>query len=446
MSGIPDTAAAIPPAIVGGAPVRAEARPTFRQLNEAERESAGKARGELRERAEKLGIRPFGWSEIRKAGDFSDWFKDADPSNNKPAGLLRQVDSSKGVNDKWEADEKTKDYLANAQRRAVELAKEGMEKINTELGIDPDKITTTNFGDIVKAAEAKGWKVDPNTGEGQETLDYLRNAHEYAREEQQRIEAQKAAQAATVAAAAAGIEGDPTKALQQIAGSFVIEKNKRGKVVLSLDIEGLNQTVEDVLKNEEAQPAARAAAYDFRIASFQYQLAQVDTAYEEYASSKGWTEHQLQKARENLRKQLELQIGTSRQERAKITQSESQVERIAKKFAGDNEEDKKLAEKNPLQLLEKKFNDAIRPNSESRAGFIQILNNMTDELPEQERELFAPVVGFINDLLNNTLSEQSKANFEKIRSRILTGGGISLALLFVMFWMSSKELQGGGEH
>ena len=153
---------------------------------------AFKAKNELTARARAY-RRDLGWNELRKA-NLAKWLRG--PDGTKPGdkgGWLRQKD----VVDGWKNDQATRDYLDNAKRRAVELAKRGVGEISTKLGIPSDQIAGKTLAEIYATAEAKGWNVKQGDVQGEEVRDYLYNAHEYAIE-QQKAKEKKAQPAETV--------------------------------------------------------------------------------------------------------------------------------------------------------------------------------------------------------------------------------------------------------
>lgn len=396
---------------------------------------AGKARGELGEKARAQGNRFFGWAEIRK-GDIADWLKDPDGANPQDkGGWLRQKDNT---GDGWKNDKPTEEYLANAQRRARELAVEGVGKISADLEIPSNQLADKSIQDIYDVAEAKGWNVKEGDPKRDETRDYLRNAYEYAREQQQAATPENQA---VVKTAAGGIE-DPDKArgaLELIKGSLTrVETEKGFRLVFKLE------KAIATLKNSD-NPLNKALGFDFEIAVVQRKLAETNGAIE-VALKQGKID---QVEAQEVRKKFQDQLDKLQKERGDIVDkdgnpipAESQVSKLAEKFA-EGEEEKTEAKENPLGLMERKFNAAVK-SKEGRQKLTDALQSLKQGMSEEEQNMIDEIAEGIQGEINGTMSQEKREKLKKVGSKAITIGGGACILMLLMAWIASKEKQGQG--
>lgn len=130
--------------------------------------------------------RPVRLVDIRRT-PVADLLRPADPANKVDAGIL--VASSDPAQ-RWKDDAPTRDFLANAQSYAQAEAVRGVGELTSLLAVTPDQLAKMTPEQVRDAAKAKGWVVEGKAGDAAsqakaaETMDYLVNAHEYAREQQ----------------------------------------------------------------------------------------------------------------------------------------------------------------------------------------------------------------------------------------------------------------------
>jgi len=132
--------------------------------------------------------KPFRLVDIRKT-PVADLLRpgDPDPAKNLKPGLLQESADPK---DKWADDPKTREYLENAKAYAESEAKRGLAELTTpEIGLTQDQISKMTLDALKQAVKAKGWIVEATAGDAasqvkaQETIDYLENTHELAKEQ-----------------------------------------------------------------------------------------------------------------------------------------------------------------------------------------------------------------------------------------------------------------------
>ena len=405
---------------------------------------AKKAWGELRTRAQILEAGLMGWHEIR-TGNIDDWFKDADPTKREPAGFLKQEDPGKDVTP-WKDDDQTKEYLANAQTRAIELAQKGVGEIGADLGIPGNQIVEKTLDEVYAVAEAKGWNVIQGDPKGDETRDYLRNAHEYAKEQQQVVEVREEAedQAAEVEAA---IETAATagEIAPEMAGLMLGVIKDRGQIKGVIE----NQANE-LIKTKEPEKVARGL--DLQISGLQYQLVQTHDAIQRAAKKSNNKEikrlsvdaiglNAKIKDLQNQRSTGKVMIGDDEIEIQKLGDQSNKVDAFVQKLGikAKNVEVIVLDEEGETQTIEVTsslaglhdiFSAAIA-NKESRAAFIQNLRQKSG-LPEDNIDQIEKYLG----------SEVFKKGVEKGRNiAVKAGAGVGV-LMLLMAWLASKEKQG----
>lgn len=427
----------------------AEARPPVQPAEKpADPKLAGKAWRELRDRAQKLGNRiKIGWHEIR-TGKVDDWLKDADPAKKQEAGFLRHEDPGKGVT-KWEDNKETREYLANAQKRAVELAEKGMGEISADLGIPADQIAGKTLQEVYDAAKAKGWNVAEGDPKGVETRDYLRNAYEFAREQQQAVEARVEAEdqaaefhAAVDAAATAGIIAAEVPGMDRI--MFRVIKDK-GKITGVIEEEG-NALI------ASKEPEKVALGLDLQIDGLQYQLVLTHNAIQkaiQKKDSKGMMKFSKDargfdakiKDLQNQRATGRVKVGDSEVEFQNLKDQPNQVEMFVQKlgvkaenvkvaFFGESGDPQTVEVTSSLMALHNTLSRAIA-DGDFRKAFIAYLRD-NSRLGEDNIRHLEKYLG----------DEAFKKKVEKSGNlAIKTGAGVGLLMAFMM-WLASRKGQG----
>jgi len=118
----------------------------------------------------------------------ADLLRPADPANKVEPGILQ---ASTDPNKRWKDDAPTRDFLENARAHAAAEAKRGLAEFidPAKLGLKAEDIPKMTLDQLKAAAKAKGWTVEATPGDAalvakaQETVDYLENALEYAKEQ-----------------------------------------------------------------------------------------------------------------------------------------------------------------------------------------------------------------------------------------------------------------------
>lgn len=389
--------------------------------------SGKKAVGELRNRGNQLG-KKVGLHEIR-TGKTDDWLKDGDRVEGEENGFLRQEDPDKGVK-KWQDDPATRDYLNNAQRYAQQQAEQGVEEIKDKLGLNVEQAAKKPFNEIVEEAGKKGLNVDPNTEEGQEILDYLRNAHEYARDLNTKKDDEQSAEA--------GEKKDEEETVQEVTQelALVIHNDIVELSKLSLEIyasggdvakkiqaigESMIVTPEEGKQRTEQEVIQTARGYDLQIAGMQLEQQQIADSYPEAKEKK---REELLVRNNELKKRIK-----QLQEERKQFYVPNEVKEFVKR-CGVAEADAKA---NPLAALSQTLEKAITDKS-FRKDYIAYLKQQANE-GKLSKEGVETTVKFLN---SETVKKFVK---EKGLLGVKAAGGFGV-LMLLMAWLATKEKQG----
>ncbi len=324
----------------------------------------------------------------------------------------------------------------------VELAKKGIDEMTSVLGISRDQIAGKPFEEIVAAAKAKGWEVTEGTPVGDQTLDYLRNAHEYVQEQNQIAEEQKSATQITEATAAIA-RRNPDMA------RVMLEFLQNGGDIVPIIIkEGSRLAKEgsEIADGKLVNPQKLALGLDLQIAGIKYAL---DGLQSQEAQGKPLTATQKIDRDQHLA-QLQSLTKQRKEGKIEITDAEGKKQTIESeevknqpnelndflKALGVNDQDlhrspisalkevtKVTTAEEAKALMDKVFK-ACGMNEEAVKKFYESLN----EGDEKEDKSKKPV---------------SKA--EKAKKILLYGGGGLGIIMVLMMWLASRQQgQGGG--
>ena len=219
-----------------------------------------------------------------------------------------------------------------------------------------------------------------------------------------------------------------------------VQVDNKGRVELSFDTAQLRKDAAELKSSNN--PLNKAAGFDLEVALIQSDLANLD--------SRAAKQNMAKSAVEAHRKQLNSQLEQLRVQREQLKGAdgrpiESQLGKLTASLTEKGTEaEKKMAQDNPLDLFEKKFNQAAK-NKTVRADLFNSLRSAAGaSLTAEDKAALEEQIKITGETMDGVSSDNQKIKAKEVKGRLFKIGGLAALLPILMAWLASKKKEGGG--